>query len=113
MRAFADLYAELDAATSIRAKSNALQRYFRAAPAADAAWALYFLAGGRPRRLLPTAVLRNAAMAVSGLPAWLFEECYQSVGDLAETIALLLDDAQSGDPGALADWMQDPAGGAA
>lgn len=107
MRAFADLYADLDASTSIRAKSTALQRYFRAAPAADAAWALYFLAGGRPRRLLPTAVLRSAALAVSGLPAWLFEECYQSVGDLAETIALLLDDAPSGDPGSLADWMQD------
>ncbi|MBP8307847.1 MAG: ATP-dependent DNA ligase [Burkholderiaceae bacterium] len=107
MRALAALYAELDASTSIRVKSAALQRYFRSVPAADAAWGLYFLAGGRPRRLLPAAVLRGAALAVSGLPAWLFEECYHSVGDLAETIALLLDEPQAGDPGALADWMSD------
>jgi DNA ligase-1 len=29
-------------------------------------------------------------MEITNLPAWLFEECYHTVGDLAETIALLL-----------------------
>ncbi len=107
MRAFATLYAELDASTSIRLKTAALQRYVQSVPPAAAAWALYFLAGGRPRRLLPAAVLRSAALAESGLPEWLFEECYQSVGDMAETVALLLGDARTDDAGGLAAWMHD------
>mgnify|MGYP002653135186 CR=1 FL=1 len=62
----------------------------RTAPPADAAWAVYFLAGGKPRQLVPTRVLREQARAAAGLPEWLFDESYDAVGDLAETIALLL-----------------------
>jgi DNA ligase-1 len=51
---------------------------------------VYFLAGGRPRQLVPTRLLRELATALAGLPDWLFEESYQAVGDLAETISLLL-----------------------
>lgn len=51
MKAFAELYANLDATTSSNAKLAALQSYFRQAPPADAAWAVYFLSGGRPRQL--------------------------------------------------------------
>jgi hypothetical protein len=65
-------------------------RYFAAAPAADAAWAVYFLAGGKPRQAVPTALLRETACAAAGIDDWLFEECYQAVGDLAETIAHVL-----------------------
>lgn len=90
MRAFARLYAELDASTATLDKVAALRRYFSAAAPADAAWAAYFLAGGRPRQVVPTAVLRTLACEVAGIADWLFEECYQAVGDLAETIALVL-----------------------
>ena len=83
MRAFADLYAQLDATTSSNAKLAALVKYLRAAPDADAAWAVYFLAGGKPRQLVPVRVLASFAQTASGLPAWLFDECYQAVGDLA------------------------------
>jgi hypothetical protein len=44
---------ELDTTTSTNAKVEALQRYFAAAPAHDAAWAVYFLAGGKPRQVVP------------------------------------------------------------
>src|SRR3954470_13061360 len=90
MKAFAQLYARLDATTSSNAKLAALKDYFAVAPSADAAWAVYFLAGGRPRQLVPTKLLRLLALQASALPEWLFEESYQAVGDLAETIALLL-----------------------
>ncbi|MEX5624614.1 ATP-dependent DNA ligase, partial [Pseudomonas syringae] len=80
---FATLYLRLDATTSSNAKLEALRDYFASAPAEDAAWAVYFLAGGRPRQLVPTRVLREQATARAGLPDWLFEESYQAVGDLA------------------------------
>src|SRR5690606_25057834 len=89
MQAFARLFAELDATTSSNAKRAAMVAYFRSAPPEDAAWAVYFLAGGKPRQLVPTRVLRDFALGVSGLPEWLFDECYHAVGDLAETIAHL------------------------
>ena len=53
MKQFAALYRELDASTSNLVKQAALQRYLRTAAPEDAAWAVYFLAGGRPRQLVP------------------------------------------------------------
>lgn len=106
MKAFAELYLRLDGTTSSNAKLQALREYFASAPPHDAAWAVYFLAGGRPRQLVPTRVLRELAGAMAGLPDWLFEESYQAVGDLAETISLLLPDTQQGDEEGLAHWVE-------
>lgn len=105
MKAFAALYRALDASTSSLAKQAALQDYLRAAPPADAAWAVYFLAGGKPRQLVPTRVLREQARAATGLPEWLFDESYEAVGDLAETISLLLPDPAAPVERALSDWL--------
>ncbi|WP_252274486.1 ATP-dependent DNA ligase [Pseudomonas subflava] len=107
MKAFAELYARLDATTSSNAKLAALQDYFRSAPPDDAAWAVYFLAGGRPRQLVPTRQLRELAMATAGLPEWLFEESYAAVGDLAETIALLLPESEHLSEEGLATWVEE------
>jgi len=107
MRAFAALYAALDASTSTLRKVAALADYLRTAPAEDAAWAVLFLSGGRPRRLVPARTMREAAIAASGLPEWLFEECYQAVGDLAETIALVLPQSGQADDAGLARWMHE------
>lgn len=93
MKRFALLYADLDATTSTARKVAALEAYFREAPDADAAWAVYFLGGEKPRQVVPTRVLRVLATETAGIPDWLFEECYQAVGDLAETIAHLLPEA--------------------
>nr|WP_315413716.1 ATP-dependent DNA ligase [uncultured Pseudomonas sp.] len=107
MKAFAQLYANLDATTSSNAKLAALQAYFLQAPAEDAAWAVYFLSGGRPRQLVPTRLLRDMATEAAGIEPWLFEESYQSVGDLAETISLLLPESTYTSQDGLAVWLEE------
>lgn len=105
MKAFAALYAQLDASTASSAKLAALVAYLQAAPPQDAAWALYFLAGGKPRQIVPTKRLRALAREVASLPEWMFDECYEAVGDLAETIALLLPAPLAPQERSLAEWM--------
>lgn len=90
MRAFAQLFAALDGTTRASQKLEALEGYFRTAAAEDAAWALWFLLGNRLKRTVKFAHLRLWAGEVAGLPPWLVEECYEVVGDLGETLALLL-----------------------
>jgi DNA ligase-1 len=102
MRAFADLFAALDRTTRTQEKVAALEAYFRAAPAADAAWALWFLSGHRLKRAVKTGQLREWTAEAAGLPLWLVEECYEHVGDLAETLALLLPPAAEPRPLSLA-----------
>ncbi len=106
MKDFAALYRALDASTSSLAKQAALQAYLRAAAPADAAWAVYFLAGGKPRQLVPTKLLRQFAREAAGLPEWLFDESYEAVGDLAETIALLLPAPAEAHALGLAEWVE-------
>jgi len=106
MKAFAALYRELDATTSSLAKQAALQRYLQDAAPADAAWAVYFLAGGKPRQLVPTKLLRLLAQDAAGLPEWLFDESYEAVGDLAETISLLLPPPTEQHELGLAGWVE-------
>ena len=127
MKSFARLFSELDASTATRAKQDALVRYFGAvdsgrpdpsmvvddgAPAPadaerDAAWAVYFLAGGKPRQTVPTRLLRDTARDIAALPEWLFDESYQAVGDLAETIAHVLPPPSRTSDLGLATWIED------
>lgn len=105
MKAFATLYRDLDTSTASRDKQTALQRYLHAAAPDDAAWAVYFLAGGKPRQIVPAKTLRALAQDASRLPQWLFEESYQTVGDLAETISLLLPPSTAPIERGLAEWI--------
>ena len=107
MRGFADLYAALDETTKINVKVAALVDYFREAPPEDAAWAVHFLSGNRPKRLVGPARIRAWAAEAAGIPPWLFEECYQAVGDLAETVALLLPGGEAASPLPLHRWVED------
>ncbi|MES2992040.1 MAG: ATP-dependent DNA ligase [Pseudomonadota bacterium] len=106
MKSFARLFNELDASTATSAKVDALQRYFAVTPPADAAWAVYFLAGGKPRQVVPTALLRALACQRAGIEPWLFEEAYQAVGDLAETIAHVLPPPTAPSDIGLAEWVE-------
>ena len=96
MQRFALLYQQLDRSTATSDKRAALVDYFKEAPPADAAWALYLLAGGKvasaKRKIADTRELRQWVAEASDTPGWLVDECYDQVGDLAETLALLLDD---------------------
>ncbi len=107
MRRFAQLYHELDSSNATSDKVAALASYFREAPPGDAAWAVAFLTGRRPRRAVSGSLLGQWAAAESATPEWLFDECYQQVGDLAETITLLLPAKASGpDDHPLAWWVE-------
>jgi DNA ligase 1 len=90
MRLFVDLYAALDATTKSTDKQAALVKYFQVADPRDAAWAIYFLRGERPRLPVPSKKLQAWGAELAGIPDWLFAESYDAVGDMAETIALLL-----------------------
>ncbi len=92
MRAFAELYERLDRTTSTNAKVEAMVEYFSVAEPADAAWVLFFLTGRRLTRLMSVRQLAGWVGEATGLPGWLIEESYARVGDLAETVSLLLDD---------------------
>jgi DNA ligase-1 len=107
MRRFARLFSELDATTSTNEKVEALTRYFDEAAPRDAAWAVYFLAGGKPRQVVKTASLVGLACHMAQIDHWLFDECYQSVGDLAETIALVLPRGNEPSDVGLAEWVED------
>lgn len=106
MKRFSQLFNELDASTATSAKVDALKRYFDEAPDADAAWAVYFLSGGKPRQLIPTGVLSEMARQQAGIAPWLFDECYQAVGDLAETIAHVLPMSEHTSDVGLAEWVE-------
>jgi len=106
MREFARLYAELDETTSTTRKLDALQSYFSKAAPENAAWAVYFLAGGKPRQAVPTKLLRQYAIAYAGLDEWLFDESYHAVGDMAETIAHILPPPSRRSDIGLAEWME-------
>ncbi len=90
MKRFAALYQQLDQTTRTSEKVEALRRYFAEAPPRDAAWGLMCLSGKRLLRTISIKVLRASAVDVSGVPGWLLGECYDAVGDLSETLALLL-----------------------
>lgn len=110
MKRFANLYRDLDQTTSTKRKIAAMRQYFEAADAEDSAWALYLLSGRRMKRLVGTANLRQWLVETSMLPAWLVEEVYANVGDLAETAALLTDSTGHLDGLAdrrLSEWMHD------
>jgi DNA ligase 1 len=109
MKRFAELFEALDTTTSTLAKVEALARYFREAPPADAAWALYVLIGRRPKRLLNVRQLVEWTRELTGTPEWMLAECYAVVGDLAETISLLVDGSTAATPLELplSVWMEE------
>lgn len=108
MRAFHELFRALDATTRSSVKERHLVAYFEAAPPEDAAWAAHLLLGRKGRRAVNTRLLREWAAEESGHPLWLVEESYDAVGDLAETLALLLSNAdERPEPPALAAFMSE------
>ena len=110
MREFARLFAELDETTATNRKLEALQQYFSTAAPENAAWAVYFLAGGKPRQAVPTKLLRQYAIEYAVLDEWLFDESYHAVGDMAETIAHILPPAEHHSDIGLAEWMTERIG---
>lgn len=107
MKAFAELYTSLDETNKTNEKVAILSEYFKNTPPEDAIWAIAFLTGRRPKRAINTTKLWTWAMEQSGLPDWLFAESYDAVGDLGETITLLLKKTDKVDERPLHWWIED------
>ena len=73
MKRFADLYTALDETTKTSAKVEAIAAYLASSPPEDAVWAINFLIGRRPKRLIEIRKLRAWAIEEAGVPDWLFD----------------------------------------
>ncbi|MGR3511349.1 MAG: ATP-dependent DNA ligase [Paracoccaceae bacterium] len=107
MKRFAALFQALDQTTKTTAKVAALAEYFQTAPDPDKLWTIALFSGRRPKRAITVTKLREWAAEQAGIPLWLFEESYPIVGDLAETIALVLPPAQGAEDRSLAEQIDE------
>jgi len=105
MQRFAQLIEELNNTTKTNDKRDALLRYLQDAPDAGKVWLIAIFSGRRPKRLVNSTLMKSWTVEVSGMPQWLFEECYHTVGDLAETISLTLPAPQNEQSPAIADIL--------
>lgn len=106
MHRFAHLFGKLDRTTSTLAKREAIAAYLLETSAADAAWAVYILSGGKLKRTATSSEMRVALAEETGFATWLIDDCYAQVGDLAETITLMLPVSDMpGENAALQEWM--------
>jgi DNA ligase-1 len=105
MKLFASLIEEVSASTKTNEKLSAIIRYFTTANEEDKIWTLALFTGRRPRRTVNSTWLHGWCAELAGLPLWLFEESYQNVGDLSETIALILPESNAVSEHSLSYWM--------
>lgn len=106
MKKFAELFIQLDQTTKTNAKVAALAGYFARTTDRDRLWTIALLSHRRPKRTVNTTLLRQWGAELAGIPLWLFEESYHIVGDLAETIALVLPPPQQRSDESLTHWIQ-------
>ncbi len=109
MKRFAALFEPIDQTTKTNQKVAALADYFSTAPEQDRFWTIALFSGRRPKRAVTTTRLREWAAEAAGLPLWLLEDSYPVVGDLAETIALVLPPANQTSDHDLSHWINHPA----
>ncbi|MBF9047486.1 ATP-dependent DNA ligase [Rhodobacterales bacterium LSUCC0031] len=105
MKDFAALVTALDQTTRTSTKLAALAAYFRTAPETDRLWTVALLSGRRPRRSITASKLRLWAAEAAGITPWMFETCYPVVGDLSETIALILPPPRGDIVNSLSGWI--------
>ena len=105
MEEFANLFTQLDQTTKTLVKVAALKDYFGRVEDEDRLWAIAILSSRRPRRGVKSTLLRQWAADLANVPLWLLEESYHVVGDLAETIALVLPPAEERYERSLTEWI--------
>ena len=95
MKQFAKLVSVLGTSTKTNDKLQALQDYFAVAAEKDKVWVIAIFSGRRPKRIINSTILKAWCMELTGISPWLFDECYHTAGDLAETISLLLPEPEN------------------
>ena len=105
MKAFAQLFLSLDETNKTNEKVKVLKDYFYSVPDTDKMHMLALFTGRRPKRPINSTLIRTWAMEASNIPPWLFEESYHVVGDLAETMALLMPQKESTNDKDLTQWI--------
>ena len=105
MKAFAQLFLSLDETNKTNEKVRILKDYFTCVPDTDKMHMLALFSGRKPKRQINSTLVRNWAIEASHIPAWLFEESYHVVGDLAETMALLMPQNTEGSNKTLTEWI--------
>jgi len=105
MKRFTELFLQLDRTNKTNEKVELLKAYFLSAPDEDKIWALALFTGRRPPRRIKTSQIQEWAMEQAGIPEWLFRESYHSVGDLGETISLILPASSSSSEYSLSGWF--------
>ena len=106
MKNFAEMFRRLDRTTKINAKVDALADYFIQVDDRDKLWTMALLSHRRPRRTVKSSLLREWAAELSGIEAWILEESYHVVGDLAETVALVLPPPERSSDHSLSYWIE-------
>lgn len=107
MKRFTELIRQLEMSNKTNDKISALVDYFTEADDLDKPYVIAMFTGKRPKRPVSTALIRQWAIELSGIPEWLFAESYHNVGDLSETIALVLPEAQHKTNRKLHEWIRD------
>lgn len=111
MKNFSDLFEELDSSTGTNDKVNSLVKFFQHNSAGDSIYVVSFLMGRKPKQIVKTAFLKNWAAELSKIPEWLFKESYDNVGDLGETISLMVPQKKSEVkeeyPVSLKEWIEE------
>ncbi len=107
MRGFAALIKTLDSTNKTNVKVQALTDYFLAASNKDKVWTIAILSHRRPPRPVNTTLLREWASELANIPLWLFEESYHIVGDLAETIALIVPSSKTSTEKTLTQFLEE------
>ena len=105
MKAFAKLFSLLDETNKTNEKVRVLKEYFLSVADKDKIQTLALFTGRKPRRQINSTLIKTWAMEIAGIPQWLFEESYQVVGDLGETIALLLPQNEQTQNKSLSEWI--------
>jgi DNA ligase 1 len=105
MRSFAQLFLSLDETNKTNEKIKVLQNYFNCVPDSDKMHMLALFTGRMPKRQINATLVRNWAVEASNIPAWLFEESHHVVGDLAETMALLMPQNAGSSSKTLTEWI--------
>lgn len=107
MKQFTRLINTVELTNKTNDKIDAFVEYLSSAPDKDKLWLIAIFTGKRPKRPVKTTLMREWCMEISGIPEWLFLESYSTVGDLGETLALLLPNPTKKDNRSFNDWMND------